>query len=170
MVWSALAFGIAFALLVVGLLGVILPAIPGVGFMWVVILVYAVLERFATIDPYAFVALTVLGLAGSTADLWMGQLGAKVSGASIWSTLASIAGALLGGWIGLLFAGIGAVPGAVIGSVSAVFLAEYLKHREWKPAWRATLGVMVGFTLSTVVQFCIGVAMLAIFVWQVMRG
>ena len=107
----------AFALLLVGLLGVFLPAIPGVGFMWVVILVYAIFERFAAIDPLSFAVLTVLGLVGVTADLWMSQLGAKVGGASIWSTLASLAGSILGGLIGLPFAGVGAFPGMVINQI-----------------------------------------------------
>ena len=170
MVWQALAFGLAVALMFVGLLGIFLPAIPGVGFMWVVVLVYALLERFATIDPYTFAALTLLGLVGATADLWMSQLGARVSGASLRSTLASLAGMLLGGVVGLLFAGVGLFPGMMVGSLLAVLLNEYRERRAWGAAWRATLGLAVGFTLSTVVQVCIGLAMLALFAWQALRG
>jgi uncharacterized protein YqgC (DUF456 family) len=160
----------AIVFLVVGWLGVILLAIPGVGFMWIVILVYAIVERFAAIDPISFAVLTLMGLAGATADLWLSQLGAKVAGASFRSTVYSMAGALLGGLIGLLFAGVGAVLGALIGSVLGVLINEYRECGEWKPAWQATLGLVVGFTLSTVVQLGIGLAMLAIFVWQVLRG
>ena len=61
MILPGWAFGVAILFLIVGLLGVLLPAVPGVGFMWIVILVYAIAERFATIDPLSFAMLTVLG-------------------------------------------------------------------------------------------------------------
>ena len=170
MALPAWAFWVAVVLMVVGLVGVVVPAIPGTGFMWIVVLVYAIAERFATIDVLSFIVLTVLGLAGATADIWMSQLGAKVGGASIWSTLASLAGALLGGLIGLLFAGIGAIPGMLIGATLGVLLNAYRERRAWKAAWQATMGLIVGFTLSSLVQLVLGVAMLIVFVWQVRRG
>lgn len=170
MALPAWTFGVAIALLIAGLLGAFLPAIPGVGSMWIVILVYAIAERFATIDPLSFTVLTILGLIGATADLWMCHLGAKVGGASIHSTLFSMAGALLGGSIGFLFAGIGVVPGMLVGSILGVFFNEYRKCREWRASWKATLGLMIGFTLSSVVEFLVGILMLVVFVWQVLRG
>jgi uncharacterized protein YqgC (DUF456 family) len=170
MVLPAWAFWTALLLLIVGLLGIVLPAIPGTGFMWIVIAVYAAAERYATIDPLSFAILTLLGWAGATADIWLRLLGAKVAGASIWSTLFSIVGGLLGGLIGLLFAGIGAVPGVLVGSVVGVVANEYRERRQWKAAFRASLGLVIGFTVSIAVQLVIGLAMVGIFVWQVLRG
>ncbi len=163
-------FWVALVMMVVGLLGVVLPLIPGTGFMWVVVLIYAISERFAAIDVFSFIVLTVLGLGGATADLWMSQLGAKVGGASLWSTVYSLVGSLAGGLIGLIFAGVGAVPGMIIGSVAGILINEYRERQDWKLAWQATVGLVLGFTLSTVVQFVIGLLMLVIFVWQVLRG
>lgn len=163
-------FWVAILFLMVGLLGVVLPAIPGVGFMWIVILVYAVAEGFGAIDPLTFAVLTVLGLTGATADLWLGYLGAKVGGASLRSTLYSMAGALIGGVLGLLVAGVGVIPGVLLGSVLGVLISEYLQRRQWKAALKATLGLVVGLTVSNVVQFAFGLIVLAIFVWQVLRG
>jgi uncharacterized protein YqgC (DUF456 family) len=167
MVLPAWTFWTAVVLMLVGLAGVLMPAVPGVGLMWIVILVYAIAERFATIDPLWFTVLTVLGLAGATADIWMSQLGARTAGASVVSMLA---GALLGGLIGLFFGGIGAFPAMIIGAILGVFLNEYRTGKAWGAAWRAALGLVVGFTLSTVLQLCIGAAMLAIFVWQGRAG
>jgi uncharacterized protein YqgC (DUF456 family) len=164
------AFWMTILFLVVGLLGVLLPAVPGVGFMWIVVLVYAIAERFAAIDPLSFAVLTVLGLAGATSDYWLALLGAKVGGASTRSTLLSIAGGLLGTVIGLFFGGIGAIPGAWIGSIAGVMVSEWIERKNWSAALRATLGLVVGFTLSTIVQLVFGVLMFAIFVWQVVRG
>ena len=163
-------FGIAIFLMLVGLLGVVLPIIPGTGFMWIVVLVYAIIERFATIDVFSFIVLTILGLGGATADVWMSQLGAKVGGASIWSVFYSLVGTLVGGLVGMLFAGIGAIPGMLIGSVVGILVNEYQQRGEWKEAWKATLGLVAGFTLSSLVQLIIGILMIVIFVWQVLRG
>jgi len=170
MIGSALAFGTAFALLIVGLVGVFLPAIPGVGLMWIVILVYAIWERFKAIDPLSFAVLTILGILGATSDIWLSQLGAKVGGASMWSRVFSLVGALLGGLIGLFVSGVAAAPGLIVGGMLGVLLNEYRERRAWKPAWRATVGLVLGFTLSNVLQVVIGVLMIVIFVWQVFRG
>jgi uncharacterized protein YqgC (DUF456 family) len=170
MVLPQWAFGAAVALMVIGLVGAVVPVIPGLGWMWIVVLVYAIAERFRTIDPLSFAVLTLLGLGGMTADIWLGQLGAKVTGASLASILCSLAGGLLGGLIGFLIGGLGALLGTLIGSILGVLLNEYRERREWKPAWKATLGLLVGFTLSSAVKIAIGLAMLGLFVWQVLRG
>lgn len=161
---------VAILLMVVGLLGAVLPVIPGTGFMWVVVLVYAILEKFKTVDVFSFIVLTLLGLGGATASIWMSQLGAKVGGASVWSTVWSLVGALIGGLIGLVFLGVGAFPGMVVGSIAGMLLNEHRERGSWQEAWKATVGVVVGFTLSSAVQLVIGGLMLLIFVWQVLRG
>ena len=99
-----------------------------------------------------------------------GLLGAKVGGACITSRLCGLAGGLIGSSVGLLFAGVGAIPGAVVGSFLGVFLGEYGTCRDWRAAGKATVGMMAGYTLSTGVQIAVGVSMLAIFVWQVLKG
>ena len=170
MVLAQWAFGAAVALMIIGLVGVFVPVVPGLGWMWIVVLIYAVAEGFRTIDPWSFAVLTILGLGGMTADIWLSQLGARVTGASLVSTLCSIAGGLLGGLIGFLIGGIGALLGMLVGSILGVLLNEYRERREWKPAWKATLGLLVGFTLSSVIKLTLGLAMLGIFVWQVLRG
>ncbi len=164
------AFWVALAAMAVGLLGVILPVVPGVGFIWLVTLVYAIAEHFAAIDPLTFSVLTLLGAIGFTADLWMSQAGAKVGGASVWSLLAGLALGTIGAIVGLVFLGIGAVPGAIVGAIAGVVLAEWYRHRDWREAFKAGGGWLVGCTLSGGVQFLVATLMILIFVWQVLRG
>ncbi|MFQ6102629.1 MAG: DUF456 domain-containing protein [Anaerolineae bacterium] len=170
MVLPMWAFWIALAAMIVGLIGVILPVVPGVGFIWLVVLIYAIAERFATIDPITFVVLTVLGAIGFTADLWMSQVGAKAGGASVWSLLAGLLLGTIGAIVGLVFLGVGAIPGAIVGAVAGVILAEYYKRKDWREAFKAGGGWLVGCTLSGGVQLLIAVLMILIFVWQVLRG
>jgi len=162
--WVAL---IAMAL---GLLGIILPVVPGVGFVWLVILIYAVAEQFAAIDPITFTILTILGAIGSTADLWMSQIGAKAGGASLWSLMAGLLLGAIGAIVGLAFAGTGAIPGAIVGAIAGVVLVEYYKRKDWREALKAGGGWLIGCTLSGAVQLVIAIFMILIFIWQVSRG
>jgi len=165
------AFWVALVVMIVGLIGVILPVVPGVGFIWIVVLVYAIAERCATIDPITFTVLTILGAIGLTADLWMSQVGAKVGGASVWSLLAGLVLGAIGAIVGLAFLGVGAVPGAIVGAVAGIILAEWYKRKDWREAFKAGGGWLIGCTLSGGVQLLIAILMILIFVWQaLLRG
>jgi uncharacterized protein YqgC (DUF456 family) len=164
------AFWIALVAMVVGLAGVILPVVPGVGFIWLVVLVYAVAERFSTIDPVTFAVLTVLGAIGVSADLWVSQAGAKIGGASIWSLVAGLVLGAIGAIVGLVFLGVGAVPGAILGTFLGIVLAEWYRRRDWREAFKVGGGWLIGCTLSGGVQFLIAILMILIFAWQVLRG
>lgn len=170
MVLPMWAFWVALAAMVIGLIGVILPVVPGVGFIWIVVLVYAIAEQFATIDPLTFAVLTVLGAIGFSADLWMSHAGAKIGGASVWSLLAGFVLGAIGAILGLAFLGIGAVPGAMVGAVLGVLLAEWYQRRDWNEAFKVVGGWLIGCTLSGGVQFLIATLMILIFVWQTLKG
>jgi uncharacterized protein YqgC (DUF456 family) len=164
------AFWIALAAMAIGLIGVILPLVPGVGFVWIVVLIYAIVERFATIDPITFAAITLLGAVGISADLWMSHAGAKVGGASVWSLLAGLVLGAIGAIVGLVFLGAGAVPGAILGAILGIVLAEWYQRKDWREAFKAGGGWLIGCTLSGGVQFLVAILMIVIFVWQVLRG
>jgi hypothetical protein len=163
-------FWIALAVMGVGLIGAVLPLVPGVGLIWLVILAYAIAERFASIDPITFIFLTVLGAIGFSTDIWMSQVGGKAGGASIWSLLAGLITGLIGALIGFFFLGVGLVPGAALGALIGVVLAEWYRHDDWEKAFKAGGGWLIGCLISDGIQFLIGIWMILIFVWQVLRG
>jgi uncharacterized protein YqgC (DUF456 family) len=181
MVLPMWAFWVALAAMIVGLLGVFLPLVPGVGFIWLVALIYAIAEGFATIDPITFIALTILGAIGVTSDVWMSKLGAKLGGASFQALLGGlglgILGAILGVALGLIgvLAGlplleIGAIPLAIVGALLGVFLVERHIRGDWREALKACGGWLIGCALSGIVQGGISVLMILLFVWQAMKG
>jgi uncharacterized protein YqgC (DUF456 family) len=181
MVLPMWAFWVALAAMIFGLLGVFLPLIPGVGFIWLVALIYAIAEGFATIDPITFAALTILGALGVTSDIWMSKLGGRLGGASFKALLAGlglgIAGAIVGialGTIGALagmpFLEIGAAPLAIIGALLGVFLVEWRIRDDWRGALKASGGWLIGCAISGVAQFVISALMILIFAWQALKG
>jgi hypothetical protein len=144
-------------IMAVGLLGAVLPLVPGPPIVWLGALYYAWRTGWVDVGWLSLFPLLLLAIVGSTADLWMGYLGASKGGASIWSTLAS----LVGGVVGLIVFN---VPGAIIGSIGAIALVEYLRHRDWRKVMRASGGFVVGWLLATVVEFGICLLMIGLFV------
>lgn len=157
---------VALVVMLIGLLGVILPGVPGVGLIWIAALVYAIAEGFTVIDPLTFIVLTILAALGVTSDIWVSQAGGKVAGASWQAMLASLGLGLVGALIGLFFGGVGALPGAIIGALLGVILVEYYHRQDWKDAARAGGGWMVGCLVSGVVQLIVSLLMIFMFVWQ----
>jgi uncharacterized protein YqgC (DUF456 family) len=170
MVLPMWAFWVALIAMIIGLVGVFLPIIPGVGFIWIVVTVYAVVERFATIDLISFVVLTILGAIGVSADLWMSQVGARAGGADPLSLLVGALFGAVGALIGLLFLGVGAIPGAIIGALAGVIIAEWHRREDWKEAFKVGGGWLAGCALSGVVQFVIAILMILLFAWQALKG
>jgi uncharacterized protein YqgC (DUF456 family) len=153
----------ALVLMFIGLLGVILPLVPGIVLVYLAALLYAVVEGFAKIGPITLAVLTVLAVVGVTADLWVSSLGAKVGGASVWALL----GGLALGLVGLIFF---SLPGAIVGSVLGVIMVELGRVGDWRKVLKSGGGWLIGWLLSTVVQLSIALIMIAIFLWQVRQG
>jgi Protein of unknown function (DUF456). len=170
MVLPMWAFWIALAVMLVGLLGVILPILPGIGLIWLTILVYAIAERFATIDIITLAAITLLGAAGFSANLWAGHLGAKAGGAALSSLLLGFLTGLAGALIGVILLGVGAIAGAIIGALLGIIIAEWRRREDWREAINVGGGWLAGCALSGLIQFITGTLMILIFVWQALKG
>jgi uncharacterized protein YqgC (DUF456 family) len=164
------AFWIALLAMIIGLCGIVVPILPDIALIWFVILVWAIAERFTAIDPVTFMALTFLGALGSSADFWMSQAGAKIGGASIRSLFVGLALGAVGAAVGLVFLGIGAVPGAVLGALVGLVLTEWYRRKDWRGTLKVVGGWLIGYILSVGVQLSIGILMIFIFVWQVLTG
>ena len=150
-------------LMLVGLIGTVLPIIPGTILIFAGALLYALVERFQAVGWPTIVVLGVLAAVATTADLWASSIGAKLGGASGWSVLIG----LVAGLVGLV---VFSLPGAIIGAVLGVLLTEIVRVGDWRLALKAGSGWVVGWALSTVVQLGVGLIMVAIFVWQLVQG
>ena len=155
-----IVLGLTFVVMFIGLVGTVLPMLPGTILIFAAALVYAALDGFQTVGWVTLVVLGLLAAGGTTADLWVSSVGAKAGGASGWSILAGMAGSLAGL---LVFS----LPGSIIGAMSGMFLVEVLRVKDWRKALKSGGGWLVGWLLSTIFEVGIGLVMIAIFVWRV---
>jgi hypothetical protein len=149
--------------MLIGLIGIVLPIVPGTIVILVAALIYAFIEGFSAIGWPTLVVMGVLTLIATSADLWASSVGAKIGGASGWSIVLGLVGGLAGF---LVFS----LPGAIAGALLGVLMTEVILVGDWRQALKAGSGWLIGWILSTVVQLAIGLAMVAIFIWQVFQG
>jgi uncharacterized protein YqgC (DUF456 family) len=147
---------VAFAI-AVGLVGIILPILPGGLLVFGAIAVWAVVEQTAVAWVTLGIAAVLFVVAGVIKYTWPVQRmrAADVGKGSL------IAGAVLG------VVGFFVVPvaGLVIGFVLGVYLAELASRHDPRRAWSATVHAVKGVALSVGVEL-VG-ALLATIAWAV---
>ena len=143
-------------IMAVGFIGCVAPLLPGPPIVWLGALYYGWKTSFADYGWPTLLLMLVFALIGSTADLWLSYFGARKSGASVWSSLAALAGGL----IGLL---VFSLPGLVIGSFAAIALVEWHQHKDWNKVLKAGTGYLVGYLLSMVVEILVCIAIVITF-------
>jgi uncharacterized protein YqgC (DUF456 family) len=114
-------------LILVGLVGVFLPILPGLLTIWLGALIWAIGDQFQRLSWPILLGMGGLVIVGWAANWLMTSYFTRRSSAS-WMT---VAGAIVGGLIGSLLLGalplIGSLVGAVIGGVAGVILVELLR-------------------------------------------
>lgn len=146
---------LAFALIAVGLIGTVMPALPGPPLVLLGILLAAWIDRFAKISGLVCAIVSVLALAAIAIDWIAGALGARRVGASKWAVVGATVGAILGvlsGFWGLLFM---PLAGAAIG--------EFIARQDLLRAGQVGLATWIGMLLGTVAKLAIVAMMIGIF-------
>jgi uncharacterized protein YqgC (DUF456 family) len=149
-----LIFGIL--LVSAGLIGLILPILPGPALIFAGLVLAAWAEDFVYIGSMTIAILAVLAILAYAIDFIAGAFGAKKFGASRWASF----GALIGAVVGVFFGFIGVLIGPFIGA----FLGELMVKNHIKPAARAGIGSWLGVILGTAAKVALGFVMIGIFI------
>lgn len=160
---NSISFGLVVAFIVFGLIGILIPMVPGTLLIWVAILIYVLGYSLDAVGALPFAIITLIALVTGSADLWLPLLGAGTAGASKRAMLLGIAGSLVGTLIAPLL-------GTVIGYAAGILLGEYHARGDWREAFRASVGGLAGWGIATAVQLGGGLLMLLIFVWRVLAS
>jgi uncharacterized protein YqgC (DUF456 family) len=156
--WLVLQW-IAYVVIGVGLLGAILPVLPGPILIWLGALLWAWADHFQRVGWPTLIVLALLGVASAASDIWMSALGARKGGAS-WQAL------LAGTGLGVLGFVLFSLPGGIAGVVLGILGVETWRAGGLTPALKSSAGFLVGYILSAAVQVSLSLIMVAIFAWQ----
>lgn len=157
---NALYYLIATFLILIGLAGTVLPALPGLPLIFAGMLLAAWAGEFQQVGIVMLVFLGLLTLLSLGIDLWATALGAKRVGAS----RKAIIGAVLGTVVGLAFGPLGLLFGPFAGA-----LAGELLHRRsvgvqhLGDAAKIGFGTWMGILFGVVLKLGLAFAMLGLF-------
>jgi uncharacterized protein YqgC (DUF456 family) len=149
-------------LMVAGLVGSVLPFVPGPPLIFAGALVYAFATSFAPIGIGRLAILGALGVLAYVLGHAAGALGARRFGGSWWA----VAGALVGAVIGVFFGPLGLLLGPLVGAVGG----EFMKSGDLEVSTRSGVGALVGMAVGIAANLGLAVVMVALFLWWAWRG
>jgi uncharacterized protein len=139
--------------IVVGLVGVLVPALPGLLLCWAAVLVWALLER--TVAAWTVLAVASVLLAASQVVKYVVP-GRQVRAAGVpWTSLAA------GGVLGVVGFFVIPVVGAVLGYLGGVYGAERLRLGSHAAAWPSTVHALRAAGLSILIELVAGLLIFA---------
>jgi len=150
-----LLWTLAVLLMVIGLLGVVLPALPGTVLIFAGILLAAWIDDFARIGAWTLVLIGVLMVLSLVCDYLAALLGARRLGASRQALLGAALGTLLGVFTGLW--------GLLFMPLVGAALGEYLVLRDLRRAGEVGFATWIGMLVGTAVKIAIAFSMIGIF-------
>jgi len=132
-------------LMVVGLIGVFAPILPGIPLAWLGLFVYAIGTGFERISIPTVIVFFVLMILIMAIDFLAPMLGAKKFQASKYGIL----GAFLGLIVGIIVFGFW---GIILGPFIGAFSVELMVRRQPKGAFKSAVGTFVGFIAGTLIK------------------
>lgn len=144
--------------IIAGILGVIVPVLPGLVLCWLGVLVWAIFADGGWGKWLVLALVTVIALGGTIAKYaWPGR-NLKRTGVPNLSLFA-------GGVLGLVGFFVVPVIGLVLGFVLGIWLAEWARLRQSRPAWTSTKHALKAAGLSMLIELAAGLSIA--FVWLV---
>lgn len=147
-------YGVAFLLILVGVAGTIVPALPGIPMIFAGAWLIGYMEDYQYFGWGTLIALGVLTVISLIID-WVSQtMGAQKAGA----TKLGLSGAFLGTIIGIPFGLVGIFLFPVLGA----FIGEMIGHRDMRKAGKVSWATWIGMIAGIVAKLAIAFIMIGI--------
>ena len=137
------------ALILLGLAGTVLPALPGTLFVLAGIVLGAWIDDFTRVGSGSIAAVSVLAVLAWVLDYISGLLGASRAGAS----RQAIVGAALGTVAGIFMGMVGVLFMPLVGAALGEYIARREHGRAVKVGVATWLGIMAGLVAKVVLAF-----------------
>jgi len=158
---DALWWTLSVGLILLGLAGIVLPALPGTVLVLAGIVVGAWIDDFTRVGWFPIVTSTVLAVLAWVLDYVAALLGAKRAGASRQAVIGAALGTVAGIFMGLL--GVFFMP--LVGAAIGEFIARKDHSRAVKVGVATWFGLMAGLLAKVVLAFMmVGIYLVALLV------
>jgi uncharacterized protein YqgC (DUF456 family) len=157
--WTIIWWILAILIVLGGLVGTVIPSLPGVPLVFGGLLLAAWVEGFEHVGAGTLAVLGGLAALAWLLDFLAAALGAKKLGASqraFW-------GATFGAIIGMFFG----IPGLILGPFVGAVVAELSGGRTMNQAGRAGYGAWIGVIVGTAAKLAIAFLMVGIFAFKI---
>ena len=141
--------------MIVGLVGVVIPFLPGLPIIVASAVVWAAMSGSGTGGWVVAGTVTAIAIAGMVAGTVLPARRAADRGATWWVLAMGATGLVVG-------AIVIPVVGALVGWPVGIFAAEWLRTRHMGSAWRTTRSTLAGQGLGIAVQLATGVTAVAV--------
>jgi uncharacterized protein len=151
------------AVMVVGIVGAVVPGIPGSSLIIGAIAIWGAIHGFQGVGIPLLIAGLVLLLSVGI-DVLATYWGAKKAGASHWGQIGAVVGFVVGilGLLPALPIG-GPLLGMVLGPLLGAIVGEFLYRRDLGLAVKAGIGIVVGSVVGNLLQGVLAIAAVAVF-------
>lgn len=153
----ALLWGLAIILVVIGIVGIVLPGVPGTILIFAGFVLAAWIDGFTKVGWGILSVLGVLTLLSFLIDFAATALGSKRAGAS----REAIIGAALGTFVGIFFGFVGLIVGPFLGAAAG----EIYARRDIQQAGRVGFATWVGMAVGIITKIALAFIMLGIFIF-----
>ena len=146
---------LAGAMIVAGVVGTVLPALPGAALVFAGVLLAAWIDDFTRISGWVVAIMAALTAIAFAADLIAGMLGARKVGASRLALVGAAVGTIAGVFTGLV--------GLVFLPLAGAAAGEYLARRDLGRAGRVGVATWIGLLVGTAVKVAVVATMVGVF-------
>jgi len=160
--WMILWWLLAGLLVLAGLAGTVVPALPGVPLVLVGLVLGAWIQDFQTVGWLTLGILALLAALAQIVDFVASAFGVRYAGAGV----RAFWGATLGAIVGIFFG----IPGMVFGPFVGAVLGEISSGQGLRQSGKAGLGAWLGMMFATAIKLAIAFLMLGIFIFRVGWG
>jgi len=146
---------LAALLMVAGVAGTVLPALPGTALILAGIVLGAWIDDFVRVGTVPLVVVTVLAVLAWVLDYVAGLMGAQQVGAS----RQALVGAALGTVVGLFMGLVGVLFMPLVGAA----VGEYIARRDQRHALKVGVATWLGMLVGMLAKIVLGFMMIGVF-------
>jgi uncharacterized protein YqgC (DUF456 family) len=145
-------------LVVAGFVGLLVPVLPGIAFIFCGLLLAAWIDDFSRVSQITMIMIGVIALLAWLIDFFASYLTVKKAKAS----KLALYGTLIGAIVGMA----GGVVGLIIGPVIGAVIGECIARKKSADIARVGIAAGLGFIVALVVKLILALTMIIIFTYR----